>query len=121
MHLGNNHSYKNAQRDMLRAIITEQQEQDEQNKMNEVPQAKAPEEDKNKKFYEMSKKKADEQKKKTATKEAVPKSGCNKISAVGIPTIIKAPIVVINFGGMVVLDKKVATQSGITTLKISLG
>ena len=79
MHLGNNHSYKNAQRDMLRAIITEQQEQDEQNKMNEVPQTKAPEEDKNKKFYEMSKKKADEQKKKTVAKEAVSFYFMNKL------------------------------------------
>ena len=80
MHLGNNHSYKNAQRDMLRAIITEQQEQDEQNKMNEVPQTKAPEEDKNKKFYEMSKKKADEQKKKTVAKEAVSFYFMNKLN-----------------------------------------
>ena len=79
MHLGNNHSYKNAQRDMLRAIITEQQEQDEQNKMNEVPQTKAPEEDKNKKFYEMSKKKAVEQKKKTVAKEAVSFYFMNKL------------------------------------------
>ena len=79
MHLGNNHSYKNAQRDMVRAIIKEQQEQDEQKKMNKVPQAKAPEEDKNKKFYDMNKKKAEEQKKKTATKEAVSFYFMNKL------------------------------------------
>lgn len=71
MHLGNNHSYKSAQQNMLKAILKEQQEAEEQKKMDKVAQAKAPEEDKNKKFYELQKKKADEQKQKVATKEAV--------------------------------------------------
>ena len=57
----------------------------------------------------------------TATKDAVPKSGCIKIKTVGIPTITKAIMVFKIFGGRLPLDKKVATISGITTLKISDG
>lgn len=70
-HLGNNYSYKTAHQRMLKSILREQQVEAEQKKMNQIQQAKAPEEDKNQKFYGLQKKKSDEQKQKIATKEAV--------------------------------------------------
>ena len=57
----------------------------------------------------------------TATSAAVPRSGCIRMSAVGAPTMIKAPTVFKNFGGRGLLERKAATVSGITTLKISEG
>ena len=57
----------------------------------------------------------------TETRAAVPKSGCIRISTVGIPTMIKEQIVCRSFGGRAVFARNAATDRGITTLKNSDG
>lgn len=71
MNFGNNYHYKNMQCNTLHAILMEQEEKQELDKINKVSKVKAPEKDKNKIFYDINKNKVKKQNKKIATKEAV--------------------------------------------------